>query len=125
MIIDRTTAELQGLRRYFTGKPCLNGHIAERYISTGSCVVCAKENQCRVALEELSSGLSPLTAAERLGRVGTYSNLKADEAEAWYAQIEAIRRGKRFLFGSREVVNRKKPLDERAVIFAAPKSKAV
>lgn len=28
-------------KRYFTGKPCPQGHIAERYRSSGTCVLCA------------------------------------------------------------------------------------
>lgn len=33
-------AERRGLKRYFTGKVCRNGHVAERYISTWRCIVC-------------------------------------------------------------------------------------
>ncbi len=29
-------------RRYFTGKPCLRGHITERFVSTASCIECMK-----------------------------------------------------------------------------------
>ena len=39
-IITRKEAIAQGLKRYFTGKPCKNGHIAERYCSTKSCLTC-------------------------------------------------------------------------------------
>ena len=28
--------------RYFTGKPCMNGHVAQRYTSNHNCVECAK-----------------------------------------------------------------------------------
>lgn len=28
-------------KTYFTGRPCKAGHIAKRYISTGTCVACA------------------------------------------------------------------------------------
>src|SRR5574337_196740 len=46
-------ARASGASTYFTGKPCLSGHVAERYVSTRACVVCAdlkakrwqKENQ--------------------------------------------------------------------------------
>ena len=34
------------LPRYFTGKPCKRGHVAERYSSTRTCVMCADE-RCR------------------------------------------------------------------------------
>lgn len=32
-----------GKSTYFTGKPCKHGHIAERRVSTKTCVQCAKE----------------------------------------------------------------------------------
>lgn len=35
----------RGAQRYFTGKPCANGHIAERYTSTRSCCACAAGTQ--------------------------------------------------------------------------------
>lgn len=46
--ISRPEAKSQGLRQYFTGKPCKHGHIAPKFVSNGACVVCAKgwcENQ--------------------------------------------------------------------------------
>ena len=33
-------------KTYFTGKPCKHGHVARRYKSTRTCVVCA-DNRCR------------------------------------------------------------------------------
>ena len=39
-IISCKEAKAQGLKRYFTGKPCKHGHIAERHV-TGGCVICA------------------------------------------------------------------------------------
>jgi hypothetical protein len=38
-IITRKQAIEQGLKRYFTGKPCKSGHVAERYVD-GGCMVC-------------------------------------------------------------------------------------
>ncbi len=40
-IIDRKEAKSLGLLRYFTGKPCEAGHLAERFASSGGCTVCA------------------------------------------------------------------------------------
>ena len=41
--ISRTDARAQGLSRYFTGKPCKRGRIAERYANQSeTCVECAK-----------------------------------------------------------------------------------
>lgn len=33
-------AREKGLKRYFTGKPCKNGHIAERLVRGATCVAC-------------------------------------------------------------------------------------
>lgn len=37
---SRNDAIDSGAIRYWTGKPCKNGHIADRYTLNGSCVVC-------------------------------------------------------------------------------------
>ena len=41
--ISLTAAKQAGLVRYFTGKPCKNGHIAERYVAQSACVLCARD----------------------------------------------------------------------------------
>jgi ribosomal protein L3 len=41
---ERHAAKEQGNIRYFTGKPCKNGHIAERITINGRCSVCSNEN---------------------------------------------------------------------------------
>lgn len=40
-IVSRADAIRDGLKFYFTGKPCNKGHIAQRYTSSG-CVVCSE-----------------------------------------------------------------------------------
>ena len=42
-IISRKEAIERGLKRYFMGKPCLRGHIAERYTLRRDCVVCSRQ----------------------------------------------------------------------------------
>jgi hypothetical protein len=42
-IITRQEAKEKGLSRYFTGKPCTKGHIAERRVANHSCAVCSNE----------------------------------------------------------------------------------
>ena len=39
-ITRRRDAKKMGLKRYFTGVPCKEGHLAERQTCTGHCVVC-------------------------------------------------------------------------------------
>lgn len=39
--MKRQEAIKAGAPRYFTGKPCLHGHVAERYAANKTCVACA------------------------------------------------------------------------------------
>lgn len=41
-IITRADAKARGLKRYFTGRACKHGHVAERITSGGSCYECVK-----------------------------------------------------------------------------------
>ena len=43
-IISRAEARALGLKRFFTGKPCKRGHIAEHYVRGGTCRECAFAN---------------------------------------------------------------------------------
>jgi hypothetical protein len=42
-IITRKEAQAQGLKTYFTGKPCKRGHVAARRVNPNACVECLKE----------------------------------------------------------------------------------
>ena len=42
-IITRKEALAKGLKKYFTGKPCKHGHVAERYTATGQCKKCIRK----------------------------------------------------------------------------------
>jgi hypothetical protein len=43
-IITIQQARSTGLRRYYTGKPCLRGHLSERYVIKSFCIDCKREN---------------------------------------------------------------------------------
>lgn len=45
--ISRRDAIQQGLTKYYTGKPCRRGHIAERY-TAGACVQCVSERKAEL-----------------------------------------------------------------------------
>ncbi len=52
-IISPTDARAQGLKFFFTGKPCKRGHVAERYLNpngkSGPCRECYKRPEFRAA----------------------------------------------------------------------------
>lgn len=59
MAVDTKSALIADQSRFFTGKPCKHGHVAERYVSSGGCVECLRlrhlaadpaENYARVKL---------------------------------------------------------------------------
>ena len=41
-VVTRQEAENRAIQRYYTGKPCVNGHISERYTSDGACIECRR-----------------------------------------------------------------------------------
>lgn len=44
-IISRKDAKAQGLKRYYTGEPCIKGHICERRVANFGCTQCQKEER--------------------------------------------------------------------------------
>jgi 5-methylcytosine-specific restriction endonuclease McrA len=38
--VTRAEAKAAGAKRYFTGKPCRNGHLCERYVANEQCIAC-------------------------------------------------------------------------------------
>ena len=41
-IISRECARAKGLKRFFDGIACCNGHVSERYVLSRNCVACAQ-----------------------------------------------------------------------------------
>lgn len=50
-ILKREEAKALGLDRYFNGKPCANGHVAERRVSGSGCVICQTEAKKNPSLQ--------------------------------------------------------------------------
>lgn len=57
IIIDRESAKEQGLKRFFTNMPCVNGHISERKTNDGKCVQCRKEQAAKKHLKNRDANL--------------------------------------------------------------------
>lgn len=80
-VISRKDARDAGLKRFFTGNPCLHGHVVERKTSDGSCVECnrvkwTKGNQKR---RKPPRPKSPRTKAREQGLVTYYTGVPCDE----------------------------------------------
>lgn len=74
--ISRKDAAGLGLARFFTGRPCKHGHIAERYVTTGACIPCLRSFSQKYNAEYSSAG--------RVPTVRVSMQLHADDAEKVY-----------------------------------------
>ncbi len=54
-IISRSEAKALGLKRYFSGKRCKNGHLDERYTTTNTCVGCVPNDPTHRAYQRAKS----------------------------------------------------------------------
>ncbi len=66
-IIPRSVAKEQGLRRYFSGKPCPKGHVGWRSVRTCSCCVCNNERTKAAQKRDRAK----ITARQRVKRWGS------------------------------------------------------
>lgn len=91
--MSRKEAIKKGLKKYFTGKLCKNGHIAERYTTSKGCTECAKEQ-----------GRTP----EKLERRRSYyyenrDRLLEEKRKYYYKYHEELKeRNKNFYYNNRE-----------------------
>ncbi len=54
-VVTRKQAIERNSLRYYTGKPCLRGHLSERLVSDKSCLQCKKERNERTPVKEKNS----------------------------------------------------------------------
>jgi hypothetical protein len=84
MNLDLTSfsdAKAAGLRRYYTGKPCAQGHVAERFVSTRGCSICAANSA--IAWKKANPERMRARSAEWIRRnPEKYKELKAAWAKA-------------------------------------------
>ncbi len=64
-IISRSEAMAGGLKRFFTGEPCKNGHICERSVSKRECLKCRSEKAKLNRLSDLDGHRAKLNKWRR------------------------------------------------------------
>ena len=100
-IISRAKAKAQGLKRYFTGKPCKQGHTVERNTASGHCMECdrVRANEFRINNPEVISERGARYYKENIEsvrtRVKSYQQTEAGKAnraatnKAWWEANKA------------------------------------
>lgn len=86
-IISRKTAIDLGLKKYFTGKPCIKGHISERYVTRHICIECNKGHRARHGQEKRHL----YAAAAKRYRQRNPEKVKA-YAKKWQAESKEYRK---------------------------------
>jgi hypothetical protein len=78
-VIGRQEAKTQGLRFYFTGKPCKRGHVSKRSVNSCRCMRCAADDQ------ETWRQTNPEQAKQQM------QDYIARDPEGWRARAKAWR----------------------------------
>jgi hypothetical protein len=97
-IISRDEAKALDLKRFFTGKPCKRGHIAERSVHSGRCLECGRARSAKWKAANQKRVREAAWRAENKEKIAAYER-------QWYAK------------------NRDKILSKRAAWRAANKSR--
>lgn len=82
-LISRASAKANGLARYFTGKPCKHGHISERVVANGACVVCCSDIEKRYRANNPERYRENRIAIEAKYRRGHRDGLRAKYRRSW------------------------------------------
>lgn len=99
-VITRSQAKSIGAKRYFTGKPCLSGHISERLVSTKACIECDKarsiawKSSNAEHIKAYNSGLYKGKKDEILARQRRYREQNKDKIAA-YSKSRATKTAER------------------------------
>ena len=76
-VISRAEAKAQGMKRYFTGKPCKHGHVAERNTRLAYCYECSKEKSKLFHLENRDKILEEMSVRNKAYYTKNQENIKA------------------------------------------------
>jgi hypothetical protein len=70
IVIVRKEAKAKGLKRYFTGKACVHGHIVERFTCNKECVECDRIRRInRRAKAEVKTHIHVVSVPQRKVRI--------------------------------------------------------
>lgn len=136
-ILTLTQARKQGLKYYFTGKPCKYGHVARRYASNGLCLGCMqRKNAERAAYKKQHKK----DRAEHYRKIGkAYRETRLEIQREYMAQYYQKHKEKWYEWGKkrreenreRDRAYKKKWRDNnkeygahRSMLYAAKKGKA-
>lgn len=137
-IITRSAAIRAGLKKYFTGEPCKNGHLAERYVQSCTCELCIRgdvpnsivspKQPSQVSLDRLAIDRLKADAAALRARVAADNvelNRQRSETAALRAKVASDRldltrqkAAQRLVERAETVVTREQKAEQRVALKA-------
>jgi hypothetical protein len=102
-ILTKREARSRGRKRYFTGKPCKRGHLAERLVSSGICLECG--NAATSAWRKTNR--EKCTATSKVWRARNPEKVRENKRRQYQANPEAQAIRSRRWYG----LNKQKALD--------------
>jgi hypothetical protein len=94
-IIGRDEARALGLKRYFTGKPCKHGHVAERIVSSHGCMECDRVRSLEWRAANLEKAREKDRKRARKHRAADPERARERGRRWWAANLELAREGDR------------------------------
>lgn len=92
-LIARKDAKANGLKRYFTGKPCIRNHVDERMTSTGQCYSCLSSDEYVIVKKNCDKRLYQENKEERKKQSKEYALktkvLSEKTRKKWYEKNKA------------------------------------
>ena len=117
--ISRAEAKKKGLKFYFTGKPCVHGHISERYLF-GGCVECMKMHKSKEEYKEQSREYSRQYRKENKEDIRKKYKIYYESNREYHLQRRKDHRQENV---EKERLYRKKEKKEKSSYYAALQAK--
>jgi len=109
----RKAAQLAGKKRYFTGQPCVRGHVAERFVSTKACTECANQAAHQWGRERARKNPGLVSALRK-----QYYAENHKKARSWYRASYAKNQGRYYAAARLRKVSQKRRTPEWADLKA-------
>lgn len=90
--ISRKDAKEAGLKRYYTGEPCKNGHITERSTASFGCLTCLSEKRKRHYHENIEQEREKSRILAATARYKENKRIRRSDPEKWKSELEAARK---------------------------------
>jgi len=91
-IISRKDARAAGLKRYYTGEPCKNGHLSARSTANFGCLFCLSEKRKKNYHENIEMEREKSRILAATDRYREKKRIRRSDPEKWRQELDAARK---------------------------------